>query len=114
MEDFNIKRYLLDCSAKISGRLMNSSISKFKIGKTAGDVQHRYNCDENYKKEFDEIISIYETDNKELIDELEQQLIKNFKLTYPYKCVNSQEGGGPNCADSTEKTASIYIVVKYA
>lgn len=112
--DFSMVYSLQYCSTAIKEYLNNHRIAKFKIGKTAGDVQKRYDCDDEYKNEYDEIISIYETKDKKLIDKLEQQLIDVFCVTHPNECKNMQVGGGPNCADSKEETASIYIVVKYA
>lgn len=34
-------------------------------------------------------------------------------MTYPTKCKNKQKGSGPDCVDSENDIARIYIVVKY-
>ncbi len=103
----------LECKIRISSYLMNPKIIRFKIGKTADPVQTRYSESEEYKAGYDEIISIYETEDKALVDSLEKILIRDYRMMYPTKCKNEQEGSGPDCASSENKTASIYIVVKY-
>ena len=65
------------------------------------------------KKDYDEIISIYETVDKALVDSLEKKLIRDYMMTYPTKCKNKQKGSGPDCVDSENDIARIYIVVKY-
>lgn len=104
---------VLECKIRISSILMDTKIVRFKIGKTADPVEKRFNEEEEYKTNYDEIISIYETEDKALVDSLEKCLIHDYRMTYPTKCKNKQEGSGPDCAGSENKTASIYIVVKY-
>lgn len=103
----------LECKIRISSILMNSRIIRFKIGKTADPIDKRFQEEDEYKNNYDEIISIYETEDKALVDSLEKCLIRAYRMTYPTKCKNKQEGAGPDCAESENKTASIYIVVKY-
>lgn len=103
----------LECKIRISSILMKSEIIRFKIGKTADPVEKRYSESDEYKAEYDEIIPIYETEDKALVDSLEKKLIRDYRMTYPSKCRNEQEGSGQDCASSKNMTAHIYIVVKY-
>lgn len=103
----------LECKIRISSFLMNQEITGFKIGKTADPVEKRFNESDEYKAEYAKIISIYETEDKALVDSLEKILIHDYRMTYPTKCKNKQEGSGPDCANSKNKTAHIYIVVKF-
>lgn len=102
----------LECKIRISSYLMNGDVVSFKIGKTAGSIENRYGASDEYKKGYDRIISIFETKDKALVDDLERTLIRDYMMTYPTKCANEQIGSGPNCADSESETACIYIVVK--
>lgn len=104
---------VLECKIRISSILMDPRIIRFKIGKTADAIEKRFNEEEVYKTNYDEIISIYETEDKALVDSLEKCLIRDYRMTYPTKCKNIQVGSGPDCAGSENKTAIIYIVVKY-
>ena len=108
-----LRNAALECKIRISSFLMKTEIVRFKIGKTADPVEKRYKETEEYKKDYDEIISIYETEDKALVDSLEKCLIRDYMMTYPTKCKNEQVGSGPNCADSENDIARIYIVVKY-
>jgi len=103
----------LECKIRISSYLMKAEIVRFKIGKTADPIEKRYKETEEYKKDYDEIISIYETVDKALVDSLEKKLIRDYMMTYPTKCKNKQKGSGPDCVDSENDIARIYIVVKY-
>lgn len=103
----------LECKIRISYLLMNDNVVKFKIGKTADQLDKRYNEDEEYKTEYDDIKLIYETENKALVDDLEKILIHDYRLTYPAKCANKQEGSGPDCEDSENPVARLYVVLKY-
>jgi len=108
-----LRNAILECKIRISSILMKPDIVRFKIGKTVDPIKKRYNETEEYKKDYDDIISIYETQDKALVDSLEKCLIHDYRMTYPIKCKNKQEGSGPDCADSENETARIYIVVKY-
>lgn len=108
-----LRNAALECKIRISSILMNPKIVRFKIGKTADPVEKRYKETDEYKENYDDIIPIYETEDKALVDTLEKGLIRDYMMTYPTKCKNEQKGSGPNCADSENKIASIYVVVKY-
>lgn len=103
----------LECKIRISAILIDDNIIKFKIGKTTDPLDKRYQEDEEYKSEYDEIKPIYETEDKALIDKLEKKLIHDYMLMYPSRCGNKQEGSGPDCAESKKPLARIYMVVKY-
>jgi hypothetical protein len=108
-----LRNAILECKIRISSFLMNPNIVRFKIGKTADPIEKRFKETEEYKKDYDDIILIYETQDKALVDSLEKCLIHDYRMTYPTKCKNKQEGSGLDCADSEDDTARIYIVVKY-
>ena len=108
-----LRNAILECKIRISSILMNPNIVSFKIGKTADPIEKRYNETEEYQKDYDNIVPIYETEDKAMVDSLEKCLIHDYRMTYPTKCKNKQEGSGPDCADSKNETARIYIVVKY-
>lgn len=103
----------LECKIRISMYVMNERVEKFKIGKTADPLDKRFDENEEYRTEYDDIKLIYETSNKWLVDELEKILIRDYMLMYPTRCGNKQVGSGPNCADSDNEAARIYLVVKY-
>lgn len=93
----------LECIAIISKIIDNTNISNFKIGKTKQKLSERF--DSEYQDEYDEIKLIYQSNNTDLIDWLEEELIRNYMNKY--KCDNNQIGGGPDGA------TQIYIVLKY-
>jgi hypothetical protein len=108
-----LRNAALECKIRISSFLIKTDIVRFKIGKTADPIEKRYKETKEYQENYDEIIPIYETEDKALVDSLEKSLIRDYMMTYPTKCKNEQVGSGPDCADSENKTASIYVVVKY-
>ena len=91
----------------ISAILMSKDVAYFKIGKTVDDLEDRRNGDEEYMKDYDEILPVYESEDKALIDELEKVLIRDYRKAYTRRCKNEQEGGGPNCADSDKQRPGI-------
>lgn len=93
----------LECIAIISKIIDNTNISNFKIGKTNQELSERFNSE--YKDKYDKIIGIYESEDTDLIDWLEKELIELYR--YKPKCDNKQLGGGPDGA------TRIYIVIKY-
>lgn len=103
----------LECKIRISVILMDPRVAHFKIGKTVDEVLERYDHDEDYRNNYNEIKLIYETEDKALVDELEKVLIRDYMMMYPTRCDNKQEGAGPYCANSDKPTAKIYVVVKY-
>lgn len=91
------------CENIISKIIDNTNISNFKIGKTRQNLDERFNS--GYSDEYDEIKTIFKSDDTDLIDWLERALIKFYKKAD--KCDNIQDGGGPDGA------TQIYIVLKY-
>ncbi len=83
--------------------LQDANISSYKIGKTRQNLDERFNS--GYSDEYDEIKQIFESDDTNLIDWLEEELIRNY--INKSKCDNDQIGGGPSGA------TKIYIVIKY-
>lgn len=82
---------------------LHDEISSYKIGKTNQELSERFNSE--YKDKYDKIIGIYESEDTDLIDWLEKELIERYR-NEP-KCDNKQLGGGPDGA------TRIYIVIKY-
>lgn len=82
---------------------LHDEIYSYKIGKTNQELSERFNSE--YKDKYDKIIGIYESEDTDLIDWLEKELIERYR-NEP-KCDNKQLGGGPDGA------TRIYIVIKY-
>ena len=94
----------LQCIIAISSIVgIKENVSNFKIGKTRQNLDERFNS--GYSDEYDEIKQIFESDDTNLIDWLEEELIRNY--INKSKCDNDQIGGGPSGA------TKIYIVIKY-
>ena len=85
----------------------------FKIGKTTQTIEDRFA--EDYSDDYDYIEKLYDagTDG-ELVDWLEEEMIKYCKATFAGECDNEQIGGGPKCADNADKdhTAKLYVVIR--
>lgn len=96
----------LQCIIAISSIVgIKENVSNFKIGKTRQNLDERFNS--GYSDEYDEIKTIFKSDDTDLIDWLEKTLIDFYKKAYPIKCDNDQIGGGSDGA------TQIYIVLKY-
>ena len=93
----------LECMCIISPIINEANISSYKIGKTKQKLSERFNSE--YQDEYDEIKLIYQSNNTDLIDWLEEELIRTYMNKS--KCDNNQIGGGPDGA------TQIYIVLKY-
>lgn len=85
----------------------------FKIGKTTQTLDERFS--QNYADEYEGIELLYDGGIKgDLIDQLEEEMIKYCLDTYGDECDNDQLGGGPACTDNSDKdhTAKLYVVWK--
>lgn len=83
--------------------------TNFKIGKTGQKLSDRF--DSEYKEDYDKIVPICPSSNKEIIDQWEEDLITYFQNddNYVDKCDNDAIGQGD--MGQSEKYR-IYIVVK--
>lgn len=88
---------------------ITSNCSHFKIGKTGQSLSDRF--DAEYKNEYDRIKSVYKSNDKKIVDDLESYLIDRFLSFDKFKsmCVNQAIGGG-EMEDS--ETYHVYVVVK--
>lgn len=90
------------------------SYEHFKIGKTTQTLDQRFA--ENYEGQYSDIALLYDSGTDgELMDWLEEEMIKRCLKTYGEGiCDNRQEGGGPTCKDNAtkENTAKLYVVWK--
>jgi hypothetical protein len=81
--------------------------TKFKIGETGRTLDGRF--DTKYQEGFSQINQITWSTNKELIDVLEDELIKYFRRKYPRKCKNLKDGSAGEMTDINGRY-KIYVV----
>jgi hypothetical protein len=81
--------------------------SKFKIGETGQTLLSRFNI--QYRQEYEKIDLITKSKNKELIDDVEDRLIRHFKDAYPRKCKN-KKGGSAGIMTDMNNEYKIYVV----
>ncbi len=108
MESDNYEDKKNETIKKIKNIIAN--YSRFKIGKTGQNLNDRFKSE--YKNDYDEIIEVFKSSNKNEVDSLEVYLInyiKNMK-EYSSKCDNERLGSGEMGTKS--KAYYVYVVVK--
>lgn len=81
----NYKMTLRECEVIINAKM--SLVEKFKIGKTGDTCEERF---KNYNGEYEDILPLYESNDKDEINKLEADLIDMFIRNE--KCDNEKDG----------------------
>lgn len=98
--------------AKERIRKIASKCDRFKIGETGQTLEQRFS-DPEYSSNYDTISSIYKSQDKTLIDNLEEKLIEYAMRYYPTKCDNRSPKSHGMTTDKKEPIHySIYMVHK--
>lgn len=96
-------------SCEVSINAVMSQVEKFKIGKI-GDT-----CDErlaNYNGEYDKIISLHESSDKDEISRLEADLINMF--IHNNKCMNEKDGEDSINDPMTDENNNYIVYMVYS
>lgn len=111
MTENDYQELFLFAQIKLSGLIQGKSPSHFKTGKTVQELKDRFN--ENYNREYDDILELASSSDGAAIDRLESEMIAKYVGRYSHSCDNTQIGGGLNCEDELPIGGTAYLYVVY-